>query len=92
MIILIFTTRLGPVIINQGQTCIQQQDQPSLSCKIITDNQIFARNLELDIGISLKQLKNVESQVEKINDLMTNSKNLYRKCLYLLLFYILFFK
>ncbi|KAK0083957.1 hypothetical protein PV326_006462 [Microctonus aethiopoides] len=72
--------RLGPFLATHGQTCMQRDgDDATLSCQIASDNQIFAHNLLIDIGASLEQLKNVESQVEKINDRMTNSKVLLTK-------------
>lgn len=67
--------RLGPILSNRGQSCMQREgDDAMLSCQVANDNQMFAHNLLVDIGVSLQQLKNVENQVEKINDRMSTAK------------------
>ncbi|CAG5102000.1 Similar to ttc17: Tetratricopeptide repeat protein 17 (Danio rerio) [Cotesia congregata] len=72
--------RLGPILSNRGQSCMQRDgDDAMLSCQVANDNQMFAHNLLVDIGVSLQQLKNVENQVEKINDRMSTAKVLPSK-------------
>ncbi|XP_057331405.1 tetratricopeptide repeat protein 17 isoform X2 [Microplitis mediator] len=67
--------RLGPILSHRGQSCMQREgDDAILSCQVTNDNQMFAHNLLVDIGVSLQQLKNVENQVEKINDRMSTAK------------------
>lgn len=84
--------RLGTLLMNRGQMCTQRNGDAALSCQIVTDNQLLAHNLELDIGVSLQQLKNVENQVEKINDLMSSSKVLHRKYIQRMIFYIFIYQ
>ncbi|XP_057331402.1 tetratricopeptide repeat protein 17 isoform X1 [Microplitis mediator] len=72
--------RLGPILSHRGQSCMQREgDDAILSCQVTNDNQMFAHNLLVDIGVSLQQLKNVENQVEKINDRMSTAKVLPSK-------------
>ncbi|XP_015120948.1 tetratricopeptide repeat protein 17 isoform X2 [Diachasma alloeum] len=67
--------RLCPMLSSRGQVCTHRDgDDATLSCQSVTDNQIFAHNLQIDIDVSLEQLKNVENQVEKMNDRMTSTK------------------
>lgn len=66
--------QLGAFLAAKGQTCTQREGEDAgLSCQIATESQMLAHNLQIDIGVSLQQLQNVENQVEKINDRMTNS-------------------
>ncbi|XP_063991883.1 tetratricopeptide repeat protein 17 isoform X1 [Diachasmimorpha longicaudata] len=72
--------RLGSMLSSRGQVCTHRDDDDTtLSCQSVTDNQIFAHNLQIDIGVSLQQLKNVENQVEKMNDRMASTKVMRKK-------------
>ncbi|XP_011306782.1 tetratricopeptide repeat protein 17 [Fopius arisanus] len=72
--------RLGPTLSSRGQVCTHREDdEATLSCQTVGDNHIFSHNFQIDIGVSLQQLKNVENQVEKMNDRMTSTKVIHPK-------------
>ncbi|XP_024944685.1 tetratricopeptide repeat protein 17 isoform X3 [Cephus cinctus] len=69
---------LNSILANRGQSCMQRGDGDSvLSCDVATGSQTLAHNLQMDITVSLRLLKDVESQAQKINEHMIKSNSLH---------------
>ncbi|KAJ8678526.1 hypothetical protein QAD02_014313 [Eretmocerus hayati] len=70
-----FEDHLSSISMNLGQSCMQKSgDKSILSCDIISEKQILAQKLQIDFGVSLQVLKNVENQAKEIREKMMNSK------------------
>ena len=72
--------RLGTFISNDAPACTMCDDA-GLSCNFAGthDNKFLGRDFQIDIGVSLQQMQNFESQVKKISDRITTSEDFQRK-------------
>ncbi|XP_031782231.1 tetratricopeptide repeat protein 17 isoform X2 [Nasonia vitripennis] len=66
---------LNSILTSRGQSCMQRSgDESILSCDIMSERQMLAQKLQIDFGVSLQVLKNVENQAKEIRERMTKSK------------------
>lgn len=66
---------LNSILTSRGQSCMQRGgDDSILSCDIMSERQMLAQKLQIDFGVSLQVLKNVENQAKEIRVRMTKSK------------------
>ncbi|XP_014238216.1 tetratricopeptide repeat protein 17 [Trichogramma pretiosum] len=55
----------------RGQSCMQRgEDQSILSCDVVSERQVFAQKLQMDLQV----LKNFENRAKEIRERMTKSK------------------
>ncbi|XP_058790229.1 tetratricopeptide repeat protein 17 isoform X2 [Phymastichus coffea] len=66
---------LNSLLNSRGQSCMQRgEDESVLSCDITSERQMLAQKLQIDFGVSLQVLKNVENQAKEIRERMTKTK------------------
>lgn len=66
---------LNSLLNTRGQSCMQRgEDESVLSCDITSERQMLAQKLQIDFGVSLQVLKNVENQAKEIRERMTKTK------------------